>query len=119
MQILITGKGIELTPAIEEYVTKKVNGLEKFYNNIIRAQVVVGVETHHHLKGDIFIAECKLFVPGHDLFVEKKEATLYQAIDVMREYMEKDLKKHKMKEREKFKQEKVEAREKKEYAPSL
>ena len=54
MQIKITGRGIELTDAIRDYTEKKINGLSKFYYNIIRADVVVGVESHHHLKGDIF-----------------------------------------------------------------
>jgi putative sigma-54 modulation protein len=119
MQITITGKGIDLTPAIEEYVNKKIEGLEKFYDQIIRAHVVVGLESHHHTKGDVFMAECKVEVPGKDLFAIKNESTLYKAIDKIRDYLEHELKKHKMKQREKFKQDKLEAREKKEYIPSL
>jgi len=95
MQIKITGRGIELTDAIRDYTEKKINGLSKFYYNIIRADVVVGVESHHHLKGDIFLAECRLYVPGKDVFASKNEKTLYKAIDKIRDYLEQELKKHK------------------------
>lgn len=119
MQIMITGKGIDLTQAIEGYVIKKIESLEKFYNQIVRAHVVVGVETRHHLKGSIFMAECKLEIPGNDIFVTKTAQTLYEAIDQLRDFLEKNLKKHKTKEREKTKKTKILVRQNKEYIPSL
>lgn len=100
MQILITGKNIELTDAIKDYVEKKISGLDKFYNKIIRAVVTVGMESHHHQKGDIFICECKLEIPGNDLFASNNEKMLYKAIDKVRDYLEGELKKHKAKTRE-------------------
>lgn len=115
MQINITGRGIELTPAIESYVHKKIEALDKFYNQIIRAQVIVGIESHHHTKGSIFFAECRLEVPGRDIFVSETKEDLYQAIDKVRDHAEAELKKHKTKEREKTKQDKMSARHAKEY----
>lgn len=115
MQITITGRKIDLTPAIEEYINKKINGLDKFYNQIIRAHVVVGVESKHHLKGQIFLAECKLEIPGNDIFISKTKEDLYAAVDELREQLERELKKHKVKEREKNKREKVLMRNVKEY----
>ena len=105
MQIVISGKGIELTDAIKAYAEKKISGLDKFYPNIIRAIVEVGMETHHHLKGEIFVAECKLEIPGNDVFASKNEKTLYKAIDKVRDYLEAELKKSKAKSREKDKRE--------------
>ena len=81
MNILITGKGIDLTPAIEEYVHKKIGGLEKFYDKVIRAHVTVGVDNHHRLGGSIFEAECKLEVPGKDIFGSTEQKDLYAAIN--------------------------------------
>lgn len=115
MQIQITGKGIELTSSIQEYVEKKISGLDKFYDKIIRAQVRVGVETNHHLKGKIFICECKLEVPGNDLFASKNEKDVYKAIDKVRDYLETELKKHKVMQREKDKKDKRKVRDGKEY----
>jgi len=115
MQVVISGKGIELTQAIKDYAEKKFSGLDKFYDNILRAEVTVGLESRHHLKGKNFICECKLVVPGNDLFVTKEEADLYKAIDKVRDHLENELKKHKIKEREKDKKAKKEVRDTKEY----
>ena len=79
MQINITGKNIDLTESIKDYVEKKIGSLEKFYDQIIRASVIVGKESHHHLKGDVFVCECKLDLTGDDLFISKTEPDLYKA----------------------------------------
>lgn len=115
MQVIISGKGMELTDAIKDYVEGKIGSLDKFYDHIIKASVVVGVESHHHLKGDVFIAECKLEVPGNSVFASKNEKTLYKAIDKVRDYLEGEIKKHKTKEREKDKKDKRQVRDVKEY----
>jgi putative sigma-54 modulation protein len=115
MHIMISGKGIELTPAIEEYVTKKISGLEKFYDRIIRAHVTVGVDNRHHLAGAIFRAECKLEVPGNDIFGSTDQKDLYAAIDALKDFLEGEVKKHKIKHEEVGKKEKQIARDTKEY----
>ena len=115
MQVLINGKGIELTDAIKSYAEEKISGLDKFYDKIIRADVTVGMESHHHQKGDIFVAECKLEIPGNDLFASKNELSLYKAIDKVRDYLELELKKRKAHQREKDKKDKRKVRETKEY----
>ncbi len=91
---------MELSEAIKDYVNKKILALNKFYNDkIIRADVVVGVSSDHHQKGKKFFAECKLDVPGKNLFALKEEETLYKAIDKIRDYLELELKKYKLKQR--------------------
>ncbi|MFA6423987.1 MAG: ribosome-associated translation inhibitor RaiA [Candidatus Magasanikbacteria bacterium] len=115
MQINITGKNIDLTEAIKDYVEKKISGLDKFYDKIVRAHVIVGKENQHHLKGNVFVCECKLDLPGNDLFVSKTEPDLYKAIDKVRDHLEEEIKKHKTTQREKDKKDKREVRENKEY----
>ena len=117
MQITITGRGIELTDAIKAYVAKKLGGLDKFFDGIVRAGVVVGMETHHHQKGDIFLAECKLEIPGRDIFIKEMAASEYAAVDLLKERLEKDLKKHKEKLRQDDSKNKETARQVKEYDP--
>lgn len=115
MQTQITGKGIELTEAIKTYADKKMAALNKFYNNkIIRAEIVVGVDSSHHLKGKKFFAECRLSVPGKDLFASKHEDVFYKAIDKIRDYLELELNKHKLKQRVTEKDKKI-SRANKEY----
>ena len=115
MQIQITGKNLELTEAIKDYVNKKMLALNKFYNEkIIRAEVVVGVNSERHKNGDKFFAECKLDVPGKNLFALKEEDFLYKAVDKIRDYLELELKKYKLKQRVQSK-DKKNSREDKEY----
>ncbi len=94
MQINVTAKNIELTDAISSYVEKKFDALDKFFGGIIRAGVTLGLESTHHNKGDIFFTECKLEVPGNDLFVKKEEASLYKAIDKVQDHLREELKKY-------------------------
>ena len=115
MRIQIMGKNIELSEAIKDYVNKKMTALNKFYNDrIIRADVVVGVSSDHHIKGKKFFAECKLDVPGKNLFASKQEDTLYKAIDKIRDYLELELNKYKSKQRVSEKDKKIN-RARKEY----
>ena len=108
---------MELTEAIKDYVDKKIGSLDKFYDKILKADVKVGKESDHHLKGEVFICECKLDVPGVDLYASKNEKNLYKAIDKVRDYLEGELKKHKILQREKIKKDKREVRAGKEYKP--
>ncbi len=115
MRIIISGKNIKLTGPIEDYTNKKIEGLEKFFSGIIRADVNLGMETRHHQKGKIFFIECKLEVPGFDVFAKKNASSLYEAIDLLREYLELELKKHKAKLRAGEKKTRTARRNNKEY----
>ncbi len=115
MIIQITGRGIELTPAIKDYASKKAESLNKFYNNrISMAEIVVGINSRHHHKGDMFMAEFKLDVPGKSLFSAKQAENLYFAIDQVRDYLQAELKKYKLKQRISEKDKKI-SRNNKEY----
>ena len=119
MKIQITGRGIELTEAIKDYATRKTESLNKFYNGrVIRAEIILGINSRHHSKGNMFFAECKLQVLGKDLFAAKNEETLYKAIDLIRDYLEAELKKYKLKQRVTEKEKKV-RRQAKEYEIEL
>ncbi|MDO8626634.1 MAG: ribosome-associated translation inhibitor RaiA [Candidatus Magasanikbacteria bacterium] len=97
MQLIISGKGLGLTDAIENYVAKKINPLEKFFKGIIRADVTLGKETKHRVKGEIFYAECKLAIPGNDIFEREGGKDLYSAIDGLKDGLEVELKRRKAK----------------------
>lgn len=119
MQIIISGKGVNLTDAIESYVTKKINSLEKFFKSIVRIEVIVGKETNHHAKGQIFYAEGKLEVPGRDVFVRKGGTTVYEAVDWLKDHLEKEVKKHKAKLKGNEKKGRMTRRNNKEYSDNF
>jgi len=116
MKINITGKNMDLTSAIKDYVDKKIGGLNKYYDRIILADVSVGLTTTKQNKGRIYVAECKLSVPGKDIYASKvEEKDLYKAIDKIKDYLEAELKKHKAKLQDKQRTGRKETRDSKEY----
>jgi putative sigma-54 modulation protein len=94
MKITIKATGLALTPAIQEYVEKRIEGLDKFMHvdstNLL-VQVEVGVTTRHHKTGDIFRAEVKLLIDGKDLYAEAQKEDLYAAVDEMHDKIEREL----------------------------
>jgi ribosomal subunit interface protein len=115
MKLLVSSKKITLTEAIEKYTDKKLQTVEKFFKNIIKAEVILGLESHHHLKGDIFFAECKLSVPSMELFAKAVGKDVYQAIDALKDELASEIKRYKQKLKGNEKKKKTVARENKEY----
>lgn len=97
MQINIKATNIELTPAIRDYINKKVGELEKFldgYNDpSVQCWVEVGMTTRHHHKGDIFRAEIQLHLPSYEKGsrAEFINSSLYAAIDGAHDEMKLEL----------------------------
>lgn len=93
MKINIKATGIELTPAISEYVSKKVSMLEKYLaqNPSALAQVEVGRSSKHHKSGEVFRAEVHLTGEGLDLYAVSGQVDLYAAIDAVKDEIAKNL----------------------------
>jgi len=86
MAINIKATNMELTSAISDYVTKRIEAIEKFFKNeeaIIYAEV--GKTTNHHKNGDIFRAEFKVEVSGNEFYAFSEKNDLYQSIDKAKE----------------------------------
>lgn len=87
MRINIKAVGIELTPAINEYVEKKVSSLEKYFRASPDAlvQVEVGKSTQHHKQGNVFRAEIHVSGQGLDHYAAAEEADINAAIDAVKD----------------------------------
>jgi len=95
MNISIKATGIEMTPAIHDYVTEKIGSVERFISadrNTIMAAVEIGKTTNHHKLGDLFRAEINLDYPGTQLRVEVEEEDLYAAIDEAKDDLAEEIK---------------------------
>ena len=93
MNINIKTTNISLTPAIKDYVEKKVLSLEKFIHDSpenVRAEVEVGKISNHHKSGDIFRAEAKLAFKRKEIYVVAEKDDLYASIDEMRAKAERE-----------------------------
>ncbi|MCB4792483.1 MAG: ribosome-associated translation inhibitor RaiA [Elusimicrobia bacterium] len=89
MQINISARHLKLTNPIADYIQKKVERCEKYFDHIVWAQVIISVEKHRQL-AEIVIHAKKI------TFRSKEESTdLYAAIDLALDKIEKQLKKHK------------------------
>ncbi len=62
--VQIVFEGIDHSDAIEARVHQEVRRLEKFYDRITAARVVVGRPQHRRAKGDIYQTRIHLTVPG-------------------------------------------------------
>ena len=87
MKINIKGTGIDLTPAITDYVNKKISMVERYLEPgaDVVAQVEVGMNTKHHKSGNIFRAEVHIIGAGYDLYAVSEQADLYAAIDLVKD----------------------------------
>ena len=101
MNINIQAQGTELTPALREHAEEKIGSLEKFFDNIVKADVDIGLDSQHHNKGKVFYAHVNLFLPGKTLRVEKDAEDLYKAIDKVKDHFKVELEKIKGKMRDK------------------
>jgi putative sigma-54 modulation protein len=93
MNTTIKTTNISLTPAIKEYVEKKVASLEKFIHDTpenIRIEVEVGKISHHHKSGDIFRAEARISFKGKEICVISEKDDLYASIDEMKSKAERE-----------------------------
>jgi ribosome hibernation promoting factor len=83
----IKAVGIEITPAIADYVEKKFSSFDRFVKGASSAScdIEVGKTTQHHRSGDVFRAEVNLVVAGEQYFAASEKEDLYAAIDEVRD----------------------------------
>ncbi len=91
MQLNITGHHVEVTPAMNDYVTSKMEKLERHFDNVTNVHVVLGVEKLRQK------AEANLHVSGADLFAECTDEDMYAAIDGLIDKLDRQVIKHKEK----------------------
>lgn len=101
MKLTIKGTNIKLTDSIREYIDKKIGGLEKFVQSVggeVECWVEVERTTYHHQSGDIFRAEAQIRLPGaSSIRAEASEWDLHQAIDKVKDELQRQLKRYKRK----------------------
>ncbi|MDO8618189.1 MAG: ribosome-associated translation inhibitor RaiA [Candidatus Uhrbacteria bacterium] len=91
MTLNISHHGIELTPAIKQYVEEKMESLKKYFDSIRHIDVEVGISNHHHRKGNIFECKTVVQVGGEVIRMEKEADDLYKAIDKVRDHLRAEL----------------------------
>ncbi|MFC0559299.1 ribosome hibernation-promoting factor, HPF/YfiA family [Halalkalibacter alkalisediminis] len=101
MKYNIRGENMEVTPALRDYVEKKVGKLERYFDTTPIADVNVRMQvlnTQH-------IIEITIPMPQLLLRGEEVHSDMYAAIDKVVEKLERQIRKHKTKVNRKFRQE--------------
>ena len=91
MQINLTGRHVEITDSLREYVDSKFAKLERHFENINNVHVVLNVEK---LKQ---IAEAKIHLNGGEVFAVSEDENMYAAIDQLIDELDRQVIKHKEK----------------------
>ena len=89
---------MNITPALQEYVEKRLNRVEKYFNSPIEAQVALSVIKENH------IVEVTISMDG--LLLRGEEATLdmYASIDLVVDKLERQMRKYKTRINRKLRQ---------------
>lgn len=91
MNLNITGHHIEVTPAIREYVTEKVDRVLRHFDQVTSSHVILSVQKLQQK------AEITLHVKGKDIYADAIDADLYAAIDLVTDKLDRQVVKHKEK----------------------
>jgi len=99
MKIDIFANHIELTPAIQDFIEKKIGSLSKYAGGVEKsnARVEVSLPSRHHHNGEIFYAEANLNFGGTLLRAETENKDLYAAISEVRDALQEQIKEFKSK----------------------
>ncbi|MFA6475185.1 MAG: ribosome-associated translation inhibitor RaiA [Patescibacteria group bacterium] len=111
MNIQLSGKNIELTEALKQYVDTKIGGLAKFNESITEIRVTLEDVREQHKEE--FKATAQFHVGHEVLFTEEVAATMYAAIDIVKDEMERQLRDLKNKLETKHRRANAESRDRK------
>ncbi|KJS19061.1 MAG: hypothetical protein VR72_20195 [Clostridiaceae bacterium BRH_c20a] len=90
MKIIVKGKNFEVTPALKEYVEKKVSKIEKYFEGELReATVTLVVERELHR------IEVTIPIDGYILRGEEETTDMYNSIDNVVDKLERQVRKYK------------------------
>ena len=91
MQLNITGRHVEITQPLRNYVEEKIERIERHFDHITNVHVVLSVEKLQQK------AEATVHVSGDDIFAEDTEEDMYAAIDGLVAKLDRQVLKHKEK----------------------
>lgn len=89
MNLTITGHHIEVTPALRDYVSSKVEKVIKHFDHVTSVHVILSVEKL------VQKAEITLHVKGKDIYADASDTDLYAAIDILIDKLDRQVQKYK------------------------
>jgi ribosomal subunit interface protein len=90
----IRGENVEVTPAIREYVTKRISKLEKYFDNNVEATAHVNLKVYSN---KTFKVEVTIPLPYLTLRAEETSQDMYGSADLVTDKLERQIRKYKTK----------------------
>lgn len=92
MQLNITGHHVELTEALKDYTSSKLQKLERHFDHISNVQVTLAVEKQRQ------VAEAILHIAGGEVHAKAEHEDMYASIDLLVDKLDRQILKHKEKQ---------------------
>ncbi|SHE66364.1 ribosome hibernation-promoting factor, HPF/YfiA family [Desulforamulus putei] len=91
MKVQVRGKNIQVTPALRDYVEKRLGKLDRFLDNLGEAVATLVVEGDSH--------KIEVTIPVNGMLLRGEEATgeMYSSVDLVVEKMERQIERYKAK----------------------
>ncbi|MDA0821881.1 MAG: ribosome-associated translation inhibitor RaiA [Proteobacteria bacterium] len=91
MQLSISGHHVEISESLKNYINSKMQKVERHFDQVIDAHVVLDVEKQRHK------AETTLQLSGSTIHAASENDDMYAAIDAMVDKLDRQVRKHKEK----------------------
>ena len=91
MNLNITGRHFEVTPALKEYVENKFNKINNHFDHVINAKFILSVEKLDN------IIDATIHLPNLDINAKSVCDDMYKSIDLVINKLDKQVIKHKSK----------------------
>jgi len=102
MRYSVRGDHLEVTTALRDYVEKKLNRMEKYFEAPLTSDEV---NVKLSVEKDLQAVEVTISLPGILLRAEERHSDMYAAIDLVVDKLERQIRKHKTRANRKIRQE--------------
>ncbi|WP_303901898.1 ribosome hibernation-promoting factor, HPF/YfiA family [Thiohalomonas denitrificans] len=89
MQLNVTGHHVDITPALRDYVSSKLERLERHFDHVTNVHVILTVEKLSQK------AEATINITGNQLFADAEDEDMYAAIDALVDKLDRQIRRHK------------------------
>ncbi len=100
MNLTITGHHVDVTESMRNYVTEKMDRLERHFDSVTKVNVILEVEKLRQK------AEATVQVSGATIFADTTDSDMYAAIDLLTDKLDRQIIKHKEKLKDHHRKEK-------------
>jgi putative sigma-54 modulation protein len=94
MNLTISGHHLEVTPALRNYVTTKLDRITRHFDQVVDIKVLLTVEKQKEPERRQR-AKCTIHVKGNDMVAESSHADLYAALDNLVDKLDRQVGQHK------------------------